>query len=470
MGMDPMSMSQMYGGFGGQGVGMNSMNMGVGFDAGQGAFGGFHGQSAAWNAGQNNYNQNAYGNHASMRTMGGGDYGANAGYGGYNMPPHQGNFNQMHHHQYPNNDFHHGHHGQGFQTRGRGRGRGYPYAGRGRGGFNQYNQSNQAQGNNQANSEAPHQQFPEVTRRGSPSYGPLSDQAVQESKKEEEQDAKAESTTNDITAEEQLSKELDPGDADDHAEIPTDPVPKEEPKHEPIIESLADAVETAVPQTKTPDQQEVNLESKEEEEKPAPIQTYMSDEPANSKPSIVPIDTAIPSTMPPPPSPIIPTGPAAFHADSSTDTSPRGRGGSRGFGRGIDYRALSLGRGTGFLPNGNISHSQPAPAVKAPPVAPKGLGVEGAPTGPKALREGLPNTGIKGFSIVGRASAAAQARPNGTATARRYVQHQASMSTVNFLLTAYCQPITRALSFSIPPPIISPPTPPPPFHKPLLLP
>ena len=91
MAMDPMAMSQgMYNSFGGPGM-MNGMNVGMGFDAGQGVFGGFSGQpQAAWNAGgQDKLNQNAF--------AGGNNFGANAGYGaGYNMPSHQGNFNQMH--------------------------------------------------------------------------------------------------------------------------------------------------------------------------------------------------------------------------------------------------------------------------------------------------------------------------------------------------------------------------------------
>ena len=60
MGMDPMTFNAaMYGGYGGQGMGMNGMNMNMGFDAGQGAYGGFNGQPAAWNAGQAKFNQNS---------------------------------------------------------------------------------------------------------------------------------------------------------------------------------------------------------------------------------------------------------------------------------------------------------------------------------------------------------------------------------------------------------------------------
>lgn len=409
MGMDPMAMNAaMYGGYGGQGMGMNGMNMNMGFDAGQGAFGGFNGQQTAWNAGQNKYNQNSYG--AGHAGMGGGDYGANSGYGGYNMPPHQGNFNQVHHHQYPNNDFHQGHHGQGFQYRGRGRGRGYPNTGRGRGAYHQYNQYNHAQQGNQTNQE---QYQPEITRRGSPTYGETQDQPERPSKADDEQTTKAEDIANSITAEEQLNKELAPGDAEDDAETKAAEPPKE----------AENATETT--DGKVSEQTDVDPAVKKEvekEEKPAPIETYTSDEPPKRDAALVESAAPIPSAMLPPPSPIAPTGPAAFRAaDPSLDISPRGRGFSRGPHRGFEPRGGSYGRGS-FAPNSNINHAYPAPlAAKpiAPPTAPKGLGVEGAPTGPKALREGQPNTGVRGFSIVGRASAAAQARPGATSGPKR---------------------------------------------------
>ena len=416
MGMDPVAMSQMYSGFGGQGMGMNSMNVGMGFDAGQGAFGGFNGQPGQWNAGQNNVNQNAYGNHANMGSIGG-DYGSSSGYGGYNMPSHQGNYNQMHQNQYSNNDFHQGHHGQGFQYRGRGRGRGYYSAGRGRGGYNQYNQYKHAQGN-QTNNEAFHQQVPEVTRRGSPEYGPQEDRPPRKADDEESQDAKAEDGTDNLTAEEQFSKEFDPGDAGDSDEVPKpstagkgskDKVPAQEP-------------DLGLPEAKSPSQQETLPKSEEESGKPAPIQTFISDEIPKPQTSSSVTGSAPPSSMPPPPSPIVPTGPAAYQADLSTDTSPGGRGSGRNSGRETGSRGDSQGRGSGYLPNKNTNHIQlTAQAVKppVPPVAPRGLGVQGAPTAPKALREGQPNTGIRGFSIVGRASAAAHARSSGRSEARR---------------------------------------------------
>ena len=417
MGMDPMTMSQgMYGGFGGQGMGMNGMNMGMGFNnAGQGAFGGaFNGQPAAWNAGQDKFNQNAYGAQAGM---GGGDFGANSGYGGYNVPPHQGNFNQMHQHQYPNNDFHHGHHNQGFQNRGRGRGRGYPYAGRGRGGYNQsFPQGNQNQ--NQTNYEPFHQQAAQVTRRGSPSYGPQQDQPAQQQQDQasgvSQQDAKPEENGTGLTAEEQLNKELDPGDADENAEKPSDPSTNEERVEPPAEEVVAE--------TETPKEIQAEGMPETKEEEPEPIKTTASVEASKPELSAVDVSVSVPPSLMPPPSPMIPTGPSALHAEQPLDTSPRGRGAGRGFYGNPDYRP-GRGRGSGFpLHNGFPRITPPIVKTAVPPSAPKGLGVEGAPKAPKALREGQPNTGIKGFSIVGRASVAGQTRPNDSSATKRYVQ------------------------------------------------
>lgn len=419
MGMDPMTMSQgMYGGFSGQGMGMNGMNMGMGFNnAGQGAFGGgFNGQPAAWNAGQDKFNQNAY---AGQAGMGGGDFGANTGYGGYNVPPHQGNFNQMHQHQYPNNDFHHGHHGQGFQNRGRGRGRGYTNAGRGRGGYSQnFSQGNPNQ--NQTNHESFHQQVPpQVTRRGSPSYGPQQDQPAQQQQDQgttgSQQDARPEENAIGLTAEEQLNKELDPGDADENAEKPPDLSIQEEQVEPPA--------EQVVAKTEAPEETQAETVPETKEEKPEAIPAFVSDE--VSKPEVPAVNTSasVPPTMMPPPSPMIPTGPSAFHADQPLDTSPRGRGAGRGFYGSPDYRGGSRGRGSGYpLHNGFPRVTPPIVKAVAPPSVPKGLGVEGAPKGPKAFRQGQPNTGIKGFSIVGRASVAAQSRPNSSTATKRYAQ------------------------------------------------
>ncbi len=420
MGLDPMTMSQgMYGGFGGQGMGMNGMNVGMGFNAGQGAFGGFNGQSEAWNTGKDKFNQSAYGGHANGI---GGDFGHNAGYGGYNMPSHQGNFNQMHHQHYPNNDFQNGYNGQGFHNRGRGRGRGYYNAGRARGGYNQVTPGNQT------NYEPFHHQIPEQLAQQASSQQQVSPQVNQQPAEENPQNSQTKETSVDKVAvdkaaDEQLAKELEPGDTDDGARTPRKPTHSED--------VVGESTQTAETTSKIQDEATVESHPKQErEEKPAAIETFISSE--RTEPKINPIDTEInvPSSMMPPPSHVVPLGPAALYSgEQHPDYASRGRGGGRGIHRGTpDYRGGMRGRGSGYL-KGIAHHSttgQPNTVIEAPIiplVEPKGLGVEGAPKAPKALREGLPNTGLRGgrgFSIVGRASAAAQGRPNGHARSRRY--------------------------------------------------
>lgn len=422
MGLDPMTMSQgMYGGFGGQGMGLNGMNVGMGFNAGQGAFGGFNGQPGAWNTGQDKFNQNAYGGHANGM---GGDYGSNAGYGGYNMPSHQGNYNQMHHQQYPNNDFQSGYNGQGFQNRGRGRGRGYHNAGRARGGYNQ------VMPGNQTNYEPFHHQIPQQLAQQASSQQQISPQVNQQPAAENPQNTQTTETSNDQAAvdkaaDEQLAKELEPGDTDDLTKTPTNPTHLED-----IARESTQAAETT---PKTEDLTTVDPQPTQKgEEKPAAIETFISSEPIASKINPIDIENMVPSAMMPPPSPVVPLGPAALYSgEQHPDYASRGRGAGRGFHRGApDHRGGIRGRGSGYLPNGIAHHpitgqpSTPADMSAVAPVEPKGLGVEGAPKAPKALREGLPNTGMRGgrgFSIVGRASAAAQSRPNGHARSRRYI-------------------------------------------------
>jgi len=227
----------------------------------------------------------------------------------------------------------------------------------------------------------------------------------------------------DKAADEQLAKELEPGDTDDGARTPRKPTHSED--------VVGESTQTAETTSKIQDEATVESHPKQErEEKPAAIETFISSE--RTEPKINPIDTEInvPSSMMPPPSHVVPLGPAALYSgEQHPDYASRGRGGGRGIHRGTpDYRGGMRGRGSGYL-KGIAHHSttgQPNTVIEAPIiplVEPKGLGVEGAPKAPKALREGLPNTGLRGgrgFSIVGRASAAAQGRPNGHARSRRY--------------------------------------------------
>lgn len=434
MGFDPMTMAQgMYGSYNGQGIGMNGMNAGMGFANGQGAYGGYNGQATSWNAGQNNYNQNAYGGHANGMT---GDFGSNSGYGGYKMPPHQGNFNQVHPRQFPNNDFQHGYHGSGFQNRGRGRGRGYQNAGRGRGAYNQVNSGYQA------NYEPSHQQSSaQIDAKDSDQQQffvqPLHSvelRSQQDNSSGSTHDVEGQKTADDID----MAKELLPGDAEDVVEYSADPndaleeakLPNgtdESPQNAETEASLESRAQTK-DSTKNPPV------DGNEAPKTSPIETFVPSEPAVPEANNVAEPTVpTPSTaMLPPPNPAIPTGPAALHAPDQSQSFEFGvRGRGRGYHRGsFDSRGGPRGRGSTHLTNGHSAHvpnGHVSPALSAPsvvPLEPKGLGVEGAPKGPKALREGLPNTGIRGgrgFAIVGRASAAAHARVNGHARSKRYV-------------------------------------------------
>ncbi|MCJ1283633.1 hypothetical protein MMC26_002964 [Xylographa opegraphella] len=409
MGMDPMAMNQamsqsMYGGFGGPNMGingmngMNGMNMGMGFSAGQGAFGGFNGQLDAWNTGQDNYNANAYGANGM-----GGNFGIHAGHGGYNMSSHQGNFNQMNHQQYPNNDFHHGHNNHGFQGRGRGR-RGYHNAGRGQGGYNAMNQGNQ---NGNANYEPFHHQVPpqassqsmaQKTEREPLPAVHLENRGSPDVKDNHASDAVDKQNVD----EEQMNKERNPG--DENEETGT-----EVPLHEHEVDFLQTTTEPTTTENPSSTTDVPTKEGKVEEESeisiPMPIQTFISsDDSRTGKPQFQDFPSKV-ASMPPPVGPAIPQGPSAkYSQETPPDQSGWGRGAGRGFYRGAaNSRGEYRGRGSAYIPNGNAIHASQTsmcPSGNFPPVAPiipKGLGVEGAPTGPKALREGLPNTGIRGL-------------------------------------------------------------------------
>ncbi|KAL8735182.1 MAG: hypothetical protein Q9166_001058 [cf. Caloplaca sp. 2 TL-2023] len=432
MGMDPMqAMSQgMFGGLGGQGMGMNGMNgmnAGMGFPAGQGwNNGGFNGQPGSWMSGQDKFNQNAYGGHANGM---GGDFGANAGYAGYNMPSHQGNYNQMNHHQFPNHDFQNGYHGQGFHNRGRGRGRGYGYAPRGRGGYNQ------VMPGNQTNNEPFHHQYPpQLDHRGV--SVPQHPQQPQDNVRQNDtdnldvDDFGRTRRPNEEATDEQIARQMAPGDADESPEAPTiaaaagesAPAAEKDERQVSAVDNSAPMTDPAQPSLQNAQ------ESKDEiqQEKSAPIETFMSDEPSEAA-LVAPSSAIAVNTMMPPPSPAISQPPvSATSSEAAYEYGFRGRGGPRRLSRGSsDFRGVGRGRGQAHLINGNTNHtispSQIPPPLNAPS-EPKGIGVVGAPKGPKAMREGLPNTGIRGgrgFSIVGRASVvAAHGRTNGSVRSR----------------------------------------------------
>ncbi|KAI4237848.1 MAG: hypothetical protein LQ349_001543 [Xanthoria aureola] len=434
MGMDPMqAMSQgMFGGLGGQNMGMNGMNgmnAGLGFPTGQGwNNGGFNGQPGAWMSGQDKFNQNAYGGGHANGMMGG-DFGANAGYAGYNMPSHQGNFNQMNHHQFPNHDFHsNGYHGQGFHNRGRGgRGRGYGNAPRGRGGYNQ------VMNGVQTNHEPSHRQYPQQ-------FDPRGSSFPQHSQHSEDNGRQNDTDNPDVddfgrtkrpqeeATDEQIARQMAPGDADESPEAPETAAPAEgaAPATEKD-ERPSDAADDPAPTTQpNPSEAQESKDQPLEKEKPAPIETFVSDEPPEAA-FVVPSSATAANTMMPPPSPAISQPPfSATSSEAPNEHGHRGRGDARRLSRGSsDFRGVGRGRGAPFVPNGITNHatsaSQSIPMPTTAPTEPKGVGVIGAPKGPKAMREGLPNTGIRGgrgFSIVGRASIAAHGRTNGSVRSR----------------------------------------------------
>ena len=358
MGMMPM-MSQMFGGLDGSNMGMNGMGMGFN---GQNQFGG------PWMNGQDSFNNNSFGN---------GNFGAQ---GGFNTSSHQNNYNQMNDQAYANNDFQRGYGRQGFQNR-RGR-RGYYNGGYGR---NHHNQAHQGNYQAYANPELPTQrasqkQTPQATSIHA-NEGFAETQITTEMVKEDEEallNSFAPGGEHDF--DEELGRKAndngsknEPENADTSTSsesketVPTEVTLDEDKEFRSAEETQAADLPSAVTDEAVETQgttvvAEGNEKDDAEPEStdPQPIQTFISDEPR-------------PSNMPPP-GPSIPTGPAAL----------QGRSFSRG----------------GMTPSSS-SHT-----AGTPPVEPKGLGVVGAPTGPRALREGKPNTGWSGldFSRVPRPS------------------------------------------------------------------
>ncbi len=384
-------MSQgMFGGFNGQGMGMNGMNMGMGFDGG---YGGWGGQSVMGMGGMN------------------GDFGANAGYypgGGYNQQSHQGHFNQMHNQQFPNDNYHQNrfHRGQGHSQRGYGHGQGR-YAGHG--------QNNHSQGFKENNS-AFHHQLPTGFQDRRPSQQPSAE--PQELPQTEE-----------IIAEDKASKEPESLVAGDDS---TSEVPKD--GHE-IIDVRAED------ETRTNQQPEIivqdNDEAQPQDIKPS-IETVHDEAMADAGPAqeeealvlhpIATIDSIDPPVVEADVSPVpamLPTGPAAaplgpaahFTSTPAQDFPSRGRGGMRGYGRGgYEFRGPGhRGRGSMHM-SATFGHFAAAAEYVAVPMQPssQGVGVVGAPKGPKAMREGLPNVGFRGrggFQVSGRGARAVPTGP-----------------------------------------------------------
>ena len=378
MGMMPSMMSQMFGGFdsSNMGMNMNAMNMGMGMNA-QNQFGG------PWMSGQDSYNNNAFGN---------GGYGNQ---GGYKMT---GNYNNMNDQSYANNDFRRGYGRQGFQGR-RGR-RGYYNGGFGRNNYNQAPQGNQY---GYANQNASMQQtYPQSQSE------PLSNA--------NDDTAQEQHTRNMVTAEEseaQMLKELAPGGQHDFDEelgrkpsvdetpllaveqsenadhstssdsketLPTEPTVEENSQpndriekgdiheeqtagesasylndHAAPVVSAETASISAMPAEDAVEGDAGSAEDEAADSAPQPIQTFISDEPRSRNAML-------------PPAANLSVGSASQHVK---DVHGPGRGGQMS--------------------------SYPAQGNEVSTVESRGVGVVGAPTGPRALRQGLPNTGRSGW-------------------------------------------------------------------------
>ena len=357
MGMDQMmnnQMSQMFSGFGGPNAGMNGMNMGMGYN-GQGQYG-----DGSW-MGQN-YNGN-------------GGYG---GQGGYNMSSHQGNYN----HYNSQNDYHNGYGRHGHQNYRGNRGRGRGYYNRN----NNYGQMHHGNQNNYGNDGYGQHMQQQRSYQGQWAGSKQGDAGGEDVNVPESQ------PTIDANAEAQMLKELGPGGEDDFKDETNAQAQAAAPDAESHdVEETEAKATTQVPEDGTavqnernePQEQseptagqadaEVNMETTFEpqeeiveppadadvdESKPHPIQTFMSDE------------TRSRHHMPPP--------------GSSYAGPPNNVYGNRN----PNYHGYG---------HANANPGAPVPIL---PVEPQGLGVAGAPTGPKAMRQGLPNTGRSGRDVM----------------------------------------------------------------------
>ena len=365
-------------------MGMNGMSMGMGFDGGQGTYGAWNGSNQMWN-GQDNNNPNAF-----MQGMGG-DFGPNSGYGGYNMQQQQqqshGNYNQMHAHQKFPNHYQHGFQNQGY-GRGRGRGRGFGYSARGRGGYGMSMQGNQG------DYEAFSHQLPSNVHSNGSIENPASATGARE---QFDHNQGASSANADPSYD--ISKELNPGGDNDEEEqfgfAKKDMTEAEKP--ETSLEVHGSLEPTAEPNRSIEQQQAASISETSKSQEQA--------QSLNGTADLQPISSVVSEPLAPKAPPAAPLGPSShFQSPRALDSSGKVAG--------LSIRGGFRGRGgPGFLSNGDgnhISPTQTSPTSTFPivPIEPKGVGVVGAPTGPKALRQGtsIPSGRGRGFSIVGRAS------------------------------------------------------------------
>ncbi|KAF2803570.1 uncharacterized protein BDZ99DRAFT_576053 [Mytilinidion resinicola] len=413
MNMGPMSQG-MFGGFGGQGMGMNGMagmNMGMNYGGGYGA---------GWNGQQ----------------MSGGHFGgANAGYypgGGYNQSS-QGNFpHQMHQQQFPKNN---------FQNQNRFQGQGaYPQ----RGGFGRGHQGNLATQN--------HGQT--YGQNQVPTYQNHSEQKSDDTTDRQTSSGLQDSSIRMTVEQSQVPPDTEAEGVDGGPEKPSD-----------SAENLGPDVSTGNSDIKAEGEQNANSinasgsehENNETLETSAltrPAEGFAEDTSMNANMDtptqqfqpIATVDTSEPYSQPfdhqnmnmnmgmemgmshDMMGQVYPG--QAHQVGIMNGYSHRGRAGARGgFGRGAghDFRGGFGGRGVqggGFMSTGAFGGSNTAvlphsgDVTVLTPGEPRGLGVEGAPTGPKAMREGRPNTGFasRGRFSGPQASGAAHVTPDVSAT------------------------------------------------------
>ncbi|KAK6387122.1 hypothetical protein LTS17_000388 [Exophiala oligosperma] len=350
IGMNPMS-SGMFGGFGGS-KGMNGMNaMNMGMNFNPN-------QGMFWNNQNNSMWQNNNAN-AFPNAMGG-DFGPNYGF--------NGDFQQS----YSNGDFQTGY----YRGYGRGRGRGRGGYGRGRGNFYQFSQFQQQQG--YFNGPDQHNIRP-VTTEDRPNDTP--------------NDQRNSNKLDDTTHED---AEFAPGGQDEVQEALGEDYQKQTVE-EKQTDDTATAADDTAPEL-VDNEQKNGTEDQARSEEYAPIETFESrtvdrrDTNGGVDAKMVPeaYSEDLKGPMPPPTAPL---GPSAQY-------------GVRGHGR-----FSSRGRGSMSMPNGHFASS-----VKpfTPPAEAKGVGIVGAPTGPRAMRDppaappapSRPDsrTSGSGFQIMGRAS------------------------------------------------------------------